>query len=236
MIEIYNVVFASQEQLKAIANGMREPMNSQKYSDTPGVEIPQRQFGQADYILAKKLASAGENNRSHTKYLRQTPIMMTIKAPMYWWAEYDTYHFHVRNSSSKMHTMMKKPFELSDFSIDSELPEGQMHDGQVVFQDVVTTLNYLRDLYLKEEDPIKKNAIWRYVLQLLPESYNQSAFITTNYEELHKIYVDRCNHKLSEWHTFCDFIEQNVLMSDLIVPQKSITVEPPHSNGGNPTV
>jgi hypothetical protein len=29
-----------------------------------------------------------------------------------------------------------------------------------------------------------------------------------NYEVLAKMYVERKNHKLDEWHTFCDWIEK----------------------------
>lgn len=42
---------------------------------------------------------------------------------------------------------------------------------------------------------------------LLPASYNQRRTVMLNYEVLANIYKSRRNHKLDEWHTFCDWIE-----------------------------
>ena len=44
------------------------------------------------------------------------------------------------------------------------------------------------------------------MIQLLPSSYNQMRTVTLNYENLSNIYYARRNHKLAEWHTFCDMI------------------------------
>ena len=45
------------------------------------------------------------------------------------------------------------------------------------------------------------------MIQLLPSSYNQRRTVMLNYEVLANIYKSRRNHKLDEWHTFCDWIE-----------------------------
>ena len=47
---------------------------------------------------------------------------------------------------------------------------------------------------------------WCQMIQLLPSSYNQMRTIDLNYETLFSIYHQRKNHKLDEWHTFCDWI------------------------------
>ena len=46
------------------------------------------------------------------------------------------------------------------------------------------------------------------MIQLLPSSYNQKRTVMLNYEVLANIYKSRKNHKLDEWHTFCDWIER----------------------------
>lgn len=46
------------------------------------------------------------------------------------------------------------------------------------------------------------------MIQLLPSSYNQKRTVMLNYEVLANIYKSRRNHKLDEWHTFCDWIEE----------------------------
>ena len=45
------------------------------------------------------------------------------------------------------------------------------------------------------------------MIQLLPTSYNQLRTVMLNYEVLANIYKSRKNHKLTEWHVFCDWIE-----------------------------
>lgn len=64
-------------------------------------------------------------------------------------------------------------------------------------------LNNCRDRFLESKD--KK--YWWQLIQLLPSSYNQRRTIMLNYEVLANIYKSRRNHKLDEWHTFCDWIE-----------------------------
>ena len=55
---------------------------------------------------------------------------------------------------------------------------------------------------------MSKNEIWWQMIQLLPSSYNQRRTVMLNYEVLANIYKSRRNHKLDEWHTFCDWIEE----------------------------
>ena len=57
------------------------------------------------------------------------------------------------------------------------------------------------------------------MIQLLPSSYNQRRTIMLNYEVLTNIYKSRRNHKLDEWHTFCDWIE-SLPYSELITDEK----------------
>lgn len=64
-------------------------------------------------------------------------------------------------------------------------------------------LNELRDLYLATKD----KRWWYQMIQLLPTSYNQKRNVMLNYEVLVNIYHSRKNHKLDEWHTFCDWIK-----------------------------
>ena len=53
----------------------------------------------------------------------------------------------------------------------------------------------------------KDKEIWWQMIQLLPSSYNQRRTVMLNYEVLANMYKSRCNHKLDEWHTVCDWIE-----------------------------
>ena len=81
---------------------------------------------------------------------------------------------------------------------------------------VVAELENIR-LRFKET---KSKEDWYDMIQLLPSSYNQMRTCTFNYETLINIYRARKNHKLAEWHTFCDWIET------LPYAEQLITFEP----------
>ena len=207
-IKIENVVTPSPEQWEAIVRGTRNPMNSWDKSDSihafdEGIMDEIFVIGNNDFDLMKKLAKAGTD---HRKFMRMIVVYADITAPMYWWAEYDTYKVGtVRNSCSKMHKIHSKELTLGDFSMDDFYYE----DDEIgmclsdMFKNVVTDCEFLRKRYVETGD--KK--YWRGLIQLLPESYNQRATVMLNYEVLANMYHSRKNHKLNEWHTFCDWIE-----------------------------
>lgn len=109
--------------------GMRNPLNSWNKSDSEyrkgidGMSIDASmannyQIGKTDLDLMRRLYKAGTE---HRKYLRQIFVSMDITAPLYWWAEMDTYKIGtVRNSCSFMHKGVSKPFDIHDFSIHDE--------------------------------------------------------------------------------------------------------------------
>ena len=114
-----------------------------------------------------------------------------------------------------MHKIADKEFALEDFSHE-HLLEGSDADwgdvvGKSVLEHVIFSLYVYRGLYLSTKD--KK--YWWQMIQLLPSSYNQKRTVMLNYEVLANIYKSRRNHKLDEWHTFCDWVE-NLPYSELI--------------------
>ena len=81
-----------------------------------GYDNGEFEIGENDYKLLKNLTIAGPE---HRKWNRMVTVTMDITAPMYWFSEYDTYKVGtVANSTSKMHKLLSKPFEMSDFSFD----------------------------------------------------------------------------------------------------------------------
>lgn len=207
-IKIENVVTPSAEQWKAIIRGTRNPMNSWEKSDSiygtryklyDGTDIFTNDgfcIGSNDLDLMKRLVKAGTD---HRKFMRMITVYVDVTAPMYWWAECDTYKVGtVRNSCSKMHTIHKKEFTLEDFS-----HEHLSDDSIKLLKDIVFLLNFHREKYLDTKD--KK--YWWQIIQLLPSSYNQKATLMLNYEVLANMYHSRKNHKLDEWREFCKWIE-----------------------------
>ena len=189
--------------------GARNPMNSWGRMDSHTEPDGSFVFGPNDLDLAMRLAKAGSD---HRKYLRMIFVSVDVTAPLYWWKEYDTYKVAtVANSTSTMHKIHSKPFSMDDFSCD------HMTDGtKKIMETVVAELENIR-LRFKET---KSKDDWYDMIQLLPSSYNQMRTCTFNYETLINIYRARKNHKLSEWHTFCDWIET------LPYAEQLITFEP----------
>ena len=167
---------------EAAYRGMRNPLNSW------GKASPE-----ADLTLAKKLIAAGTE---HRKFLRMIYVTVDVTAPLYWWKECDTYKVGTTaNSCSTMHTLTKRPFTMDDFSFEDLIEE----DAKAV----VATFEEMRQAYNETKD----QRVWRCLITLLPSGFMQRRTLGLNYEVLLSIHRQRKNHKLTEWHTFCDWIE-----------------------------
>lgn len=217
---------------EAAVRGMRNPMNSWKKSDSEqkyyfdeceGADkgIYRYTIGPNDFDLMTRLRNSGTD---HRKFMRMIVVYLDITAPLYWWKEFDTYKVGtVANSCSTMHKIADKEFTFDDFSheklINSACMEIQeQHIRISPIQALATTiecLNSYRDLYLQTKD--KK--YWWQMIQLLPSSYNQKRTVMLNYEVLANIYKSRKDHKLDEWHKFCNWIER-LPYSELITGNK----------------
>ena len=199
---------------KAI-KGMRNALNSWDKSDSgymvdeklDGVQFSYFKIGEKDMKLCKNLIKAGSPDR---KFMRMIHVQADVTAPLYWWKEFDTYKVGtVANSCSTMHTLHKRDLTLDDFS-----HENLISDSVDILKDLINTLNDCRDSYINYDKDINlitkeitsKKHLWWQMIQLLPSSYNQMRTIDLSYETLAKIYRERKNHKLDEWHTFCDWI------------------------------
>ena len=187
-------------------------------------------IGPNDYSLMQRLAKAGTD---HRKFMRMMPVYVRITAPLYWWKEFRTYRFGVKfsdadepgigpyeefdieiNSCSTMHKIQEKEFTLEDFSCEHLRPHSIKR-----LVDTVETLNYYRDIYINggTDDNLggdvttvfepKDKDIWWQMIQLLPNSYNQTRNLMMNYEVLCNIYHSRKGHRLDEWREFCKWIE-----------------------------
>lgn len=191
--------------LENAMRGARNPMNSWAKSDSAYDEKGNYILGENDLTLAKKLCRAGSD---HRKFMRQILVSADITAPLYWWKEFDTYKVAtVANSTSTMHKIHAKPFELSDFSAD------KLSDGALAaFRTYIDYMEATRLRFVETKD--KRD--WYDLIQLLPSSYNQLRTVTMNYETLVNIYYARRAHKLDEWHVFCDWIRTLPYADDLI--------------------
>ena len=223
---------------EAAIRGMRNPKNSWEKSDSNFFDDSEGhvcnicqghgsmsliEIGPNDYTLMKNLRNAGTD---HRKFMRMITVYLDITAPLYWWKEFDTYKVGtVANSCSTMHKIHAKEFTLEDFSCehligndivrdllyDKVMVPDEEQDGNIVnwtpidiLEFTIKALNIYRKAFLETNN--KK--YWWQMIQLLPTSYNQKRTVMLNYEVLANIYKSRRNHKLDEWLTFCDWIEE----------------------------
>lgn len=218
---------------EAAIRGMRNPKNSWEKSDSqtctncngclPGQECERYKngtfIGPNDLDLMTRLSNAGTD---HRKFMRMIVVYLDITAPLYWWKEFKTYRFGRKfgddepdivdegyleydiemNSCSTMHKIADKEFTLEDFSCEHLENSWLAH-----LKETIRLLNEARDAYHWCNTDAKKEWWWQ-MIQLLPSSYNQRRTVMLNYEVLANMYKSRRNHKLDEWHTFCDWIEK----------------------------
>lgn len=194
--------------LENAMRGARNPMNSWNRTDSYYDEKGNYILGPNDLDLAKRLRNAGSD---HRKFIRQIFVSVDITAPLYWWKEYDTYKVAtVANSTSTMHKIHSKPFSIDDFSHD------HMTESTLQFMNsVVEELERIRLRYMET----KSKEDWYDMIQLLPSSYNQMRTCSMNYETLVNIYYARKDHKLAEWHVFCDWIKTLPYGQELIISE-----------------
>lgn len=162
-------------------------------------------LGPNDLELAQKLIAAG---LEHCKFLRQIFVSVDITAPIYWWKEFDTYKVGTTaNSTSTMHKLSSTPVNMDCFETDD-------YDGNYAVPEYLESydtypgqfLQYLEDLRIKYLETGDKG-YWKELIRWLPESWLQTRTVTMSYANLRNIFFQRKNHKLTEWHSFCDWIE-----------------------------
>ena len=244
MIKIENIEVTGWE---TAIRGMRNPMNSWEKSDSAygcsdndfcnhcssSHHCTDRErtyiIGLNDLDLMKRLAKGGA---THAKFRRMINVTMDITAPLYFWKEADTYKVGtVCNSCSTMHKIQAKEFTLDDFSCEHlfgdaknevrmfSLETGEHYDSELFYTplDILrATIEMLNACRLDFLESHSKEDWWQ-MIQLLPSSYNQRRTVQLNYEVLSHIYFDRKDHKLDEWHTFCDMIRELPYAEDIII-------------------
>ena len=226
--------------------GMRNPMNSWEKMDSHWCEQNAIDFsvcrqcecykedehccwptkftiGPNDHALMMKLRNAGTD---HRKFMRMIQVYVDVTAPLYWWKEFDTYKVGtVANSCSTMHKIHAFNFYRDDFSCEKLFPMSLK-----VLDATIAELNHWRTIFINGgpvymqnggiggivDLPARDKRAWEQMIQLLPTSYNQKRTVMMNYENLANMYKSRKNHKLDEWHTFCDWIE-GLPYSELII-------------------
>lgn len=208
MIKIENVVYPSVPQMKMVIMGARNSFCSRDKSDSQKVLRQNDQdiliLGKDDLRLLERLSKYGD---SEGKYLRMMHLIFDMTAPLYFWKQFDTYKVGtVSNSESTMHSITKKPFDISDFSLTSLTP---FEDGYLPAKHIQLIINEL-EMYRVQYEKTHDRKWWNLIIELLPESYMQKRTIDMNYQVLKTMRDQRSNHKLKDWQEFIKFMENTV--------------------------
>ena len=179
-------------------------------------------LGPNDLGLAQKLILAGTE---HCKFMRQIFVSVDITAPFYWWKEFDTYKIGTTaNSTSTMHKLTSKPITKDMFEFDNgdelEITNYTVpHGGEcgLIYsdyqEDIIDMCETLRQKYLETKD----KRYWRALVQILPNAFLQTRTVSLSYANLRNMYFQRRDHKLIEWHKFCDWISKLPYGGELIM-------------------
>lgn len=222
-------------------------------------DISEEELGENDLELMKKLVLRGPDE---AKFARDIHVQANVKAPLFWWKQFDTYKIGtVRLSDSTMHNIMKKPFGPEDFAATSliekplKLSFAGAATSRTIFMFVLQLLNMLRmrwfelkntviddeflEVYGQEKfDAAVKarkegmEACWRQMIEILPDSYLMESTIDLNYQVLRAIYFRREGHKLDEWQIFRSW-EETLPYSELITIKKEDKMEEKEDESNN---
>jgi hypothetical protein len=204
--------------------GMRNPMNSWDKSDSYVCDSPMFCencncgnsscgdangfiIGDNDINLMQRLIKAGSPN---DKFMRQICVWVNITAPLYWWKEADQYKVGVTtDSTSTMHKLSSTPITIDCFETDDYV---NLPCGSTRVNYFIDFLEELRLSYITTKDI----QYWKELIRWLPESWLQKRMTSMNYSVLRNQYFQRRNHKLTEWHTYCNWIESLPYAKELI--------------------
>jgi len=170
-------VYGLEKAVKASGNPMRTIIDSSECDEK-------------DFNRAYKLGSA-RNGEGHDNFLKGILVHLDVTAPLYWWKQAQRYHwFDFVSSQSTMHCLLK-------FNVKEQCVKETNYKVLDILQEMIDEYNKLAI-----DDPNKVNK-WRELVATLPSGFCLGATMTTNYQQLKTMYLQRRYHKLNEWRVFC---------------------------------
>ena len=173
-------VYGMDYALKASGNPMR-------------TEFDRSDVTEKDLIRAEKLGTC-LSGQGHDNFLKGFIVQFDITAPLFWWKEAQRYHWlDFISSQSTMHCLLK-------FDIEKQCVKDTN-------KEVLKIVSKIKDEYnaIPEGEVEQRKEKWRELVASTPCGFCLGASMTTNYQQLKTIFNQRKNHKLQEWHVFCDW-------------------------------
>jgi hypothetical protein len=174
--------------------GLEDSFRASKFPFAVDVNIVDGSMTDRIKSLASCKAGTGHDNFLNG-IIVQFDLTFSIKA----WVEAERYHFFdFVSSQSTMHCISKMDIKPMCNEYVSDVVIAEVERLKEVYLNDKTDKNYLRLLYN------------------IPTGFELTARMTTNYRQLKTMYMQRKTHRLQDWHTFCDFIEQLPYAKELI--------------------
>ena len=157
-------------------------------------ELDKSEVTEKDMLRAVKLGTT-RSGEGHDNFLKGVIVQFDVTAPLYWWKQAQRYHwFDFVSSQSTMHSLLK--FDVTTQCVGTTSPK------------VLAIIDKMVKQYkkLKDGDPTKQDK-WQEIVSSLPCGFCLGASMTTNYQQLKTMYLQRRYHKLKEWKEFCSWCE-----------------------------
>lgn len=167
--------------------GLEESVAASGYPRS--TEIIDREADENDYKRANKLANA-PIGYGHDQFLTSIIVQFDLTFPLKAWTELQRYHFiDFCSSMSTMHRITKMDID----DVCNKYVDNRVKDILKIYID-----NY-------NSNPTNEN--FYKVIYNIPSGLELTARLSTNYRQLKTIYAQRKNHRLPDWHMFCNWIE-----------------------------
>ena len=154
-----------------------------------------------DTSRAKKLAATPIGS-GHDQFLTSIIVQFDLTFPLKCWVELQRYHFiDFCSSMSTMHKITK---------MDIDKTCNQYVDNKII---------EILENYIIEYNNSPTDDNFYKVIYNIPSGFEYTARLTTNYRQLKTIYAQRKNHRLPDWHVFCDWIK-TLPYSELITQEE----------------
>lgn len=175
---VYGLEFA----LKASGNPMRTKFDREELTEK-------------DLKRGINLGST-KSGEGHDNFLKGIIVQFDVSAPLYWWKQAQRYHwFDFISSQSTMHCLLK--FDIKNQCVTETNKK------------ILEIVEQIKNEYLAIPDESKEEKIkkWRELVASTPCGFVLGASMTTNYQQLKTMYMQRRYHKLKEWHEFCSWCD-----------------------------
>lgn len=213
MLEIKNwEVWGLERSLLASGNAMTVgEINTRPVDEDLGPQVEVLERGER--LGGTKVGSA------HDHFLLGIHVQFDIRYPQYWSLEAERYHnFEIITSQSKMHRLTSAGSKEEFASMFNKYVDIKVIEQVKIYCDNFSnkaTMTNPVDFSIMPQQETQHYWFMK-ALSNLPMGYELWMTCDLTYLQLKTIYFQRRNHKLQEWHTFCDWCETLPYFKQLI--------------------